>query len=67
MIFDSEAQKQRVIKLVGEAPVHTDIAGILLGPSPELVKLMQDLHSAIVMDPEQLAEALIYAGHREKK
>ena len=53
MIFDSEAQKQRVIDLIGEVPVATNIKGIVSGPSPEIMDLMSRLVSAHVISADE--------------
>ena len=59
MIFDSQAQKQRVIDLIGEVPINTNIAGIASGLSPELAALLRALHQGVVAPLSSQDELLV--------
>lgn len=59
MIFDSKEQKQRVIDLIGEVPINTNIAGLASGPSPEMVALLQALESGVVLPVESQIDLML--------
>lgn len=66
MIFDSEEQKQKVIDLIGEAPVNTNIKGVLSGPSPALRDLMARLVNAHIMSVDDQTILLLEKEERER-
>ena len=58
MIFDTEAQKERVLGLIGKVPISTTIAGLASGLSPEMAALLKALHLAPVVPVDRQAELL---------
>jgi len=67
VIFDSQEQKQKVIDLIGEAPIHTNIAGLLSGPSQDLMALMGALNNAPVIDPEGQTAMMLHYEVRKRE
>ena len=53
MIFDSEEQRKRILDLIGEVPVQTNIAGVMSGPSQEIMALVTAIEQGLVMSPSQ--------------
>jgi hypothetical protein len=66
MIFDSEEQKQKVIDLIGEAPVNTTIKGVLSGPSPALMDLMERMVNAHILSVDDQTVLMIENEQRKR-
>ena len=66
MIFDNEAQKQRVLDLIGEVPIHTTIAGLVSGPSPELAGLLASINNGLILSPDDQTSMSLWMRAREK-
>ncbi len=59
MIFDTQAQKERVLNLIGDVPIKTTISGLVAGPSQDMAALLTALHEAPVV-PADRQEELLY-------
>lgn len=59
MIFDSEEQKARVLDLIGEVPITTNIKGLVSGVSPDLANLLDSIRRAEVLSIDDQTTLLI--------
>lgn len=57
MVFDSERQKEVLMKLVLESKANVTLGEILTGPSDELLALVRAIDEARVIPPEVVNQA----------
>lgn len=67
MIFDSAVQKQRVLDMIGEVPISTDVKGLIAGASQGLLDLVGRIKAAQVMSVEDQTAMMIYLEERKSE